>query len=114
MSKRGWAIAGLVVIAAGAGLATREHWWPQGAVAQAPVRQPPRAVPVEVATAVKRPVPVKLEALGTVQPLASVAIKARVETSIVNVHFEDGAWVNQNDLLFTLDSRTVEAQIQRR
>ena len=112
MSKRGWAIAGLVAVAAVAGVTTRGHWWPQGAVAQGPAPAA-RAVPVEVATAVKRAVPVKLEALGTVQPLASVAIKARVETTIVNVHFADGAWVNQGDLLFTLDSRSVEAQIRQ-
>ena len=34
-------------------------------------------VPVEVVTAVEREVPVRLEALGTVTPIASVAIKAR-------------------------------------
>ena len=59
------------------------------------------------------PVPVTLEALGTVTPIASVAIKSRLETEIVGVHFEDGAAVKKGDLLFTLDSRALEAQIRQ-
>jgi RND family efflux transporter MFP subunit len=44
-------------------------------------------------------------------PFASVAIKARLETEITGVHFIDGQEVKQGDLLFTLDSRALEAQI---
>ena len=73
----------------------------------------PRVVPVEVVTAALRQVPVRLEALGTVTPIASVAIKARLETEIVAVHFRDGAMVKQGDLLFTLDGRQIEAEIKR-
>jgi RND family efflux transporter MFP subunit len=50
--------------------------------------------------------------LGTVTPIASVAIKSRLETEIVGVHFDDGANVKQGDLLFTLDGRAIEAQIR--
>jgi multidrug efflux system membrane fusion protein len=116
MSKRGWVIAGAVALAlAGVGVATRDVWSPYGAIAQAPRQQsqPARVVPVEVATAVKKPVPLRIEALGTVMPMASVAIKARVESQIVGVHFSDGAAVNEGDVLFTLDSRAVEAQIRQ-
>ena len=45
-------------------------------------------------------VPVRLEALGTVTPIASVAIKPRLDSEIIGVHFEDGAMVKQGDLLF--------------
>jgi len=48
-----------------------------------------------------------------VTPMATVAIKSRLETEIVGVHFTDGARVKQGDLLFTLDSRTLEAQIRQ-
>ena len=61
----------------------------------------------------KKPVPVRLEALGTVTPIGSVAIKARLETVITEVHFEDGAEVKEGDLLFTLDGRQIEAEIKR-
>jgi len=82
---------------------------PQGAVAQAPAA--PRPIPVEVASAVKKDTPVMIEALGTVTPIASVAIKPRIDTEITGIHFADGARVKQGDVLITLDARSLEAQI---
>ncbi len=72
-----------------------------------------RAVPVTVAKATKQAVPVRLEALGTVTTIASVAIKTRVDSEIVAVKFEDGARVKQGDVLFVLDSRAIETEIKR-
>src|ERR1700722_333093 len=72
-----------------------------------------RAVAVEVATAVKKKTPVLLEALGNVTTMASVAVKSRIDNEIVGVHFADGAKVNTGDLLFTLDTRAIEAQIRQ-
>jgi RND family efflux transporter MFP subunit len=113
MKRRTWFLAGLAVLAAvGAVAATRGSLWSGGAVAQAPRQSAPR-VPVEVAQAVKRQVPVRVEALGSVTPIASVAIKARVDTEITGVHFRDGAMVKQGDLLFTLDARAIEAQARQ-
>jgi multidrug efflux system membrane fusion protein len=92
------------------------HWgfWPfQGAVAQAPRQSTPRAVPVDVALAVKKQVPVRVDLLGTVTPIRNVAVKTRVDSEIVGVHFSDGATVNLGDLLFTLDKRAIEAQIKQ-
>jgi RND family efflux transporter MFP subunit len=74
---------------------------------------PPRVIPVEAVTAELREIPVRIEALGTVTPIASVAIKARLESVITEVHFRDGAMVNAGDLLFSLDSRQLEAEIKR-
>jgi RND family efflux transporter MFP subunit len=84
----------------------------QKAAAQAP-RNAPRVIPVSVAKAVKAAVPVRLEALGTVTTIASVAIKPRVDSEIVAVKFEDGARVKQGDILFVLDSRTIQSEIKR-
>jgi RND family efflux transporter MFP subunit len=70
-------------------------------------------VSVEVAKAVKKAVPLHVEALGTVTPIRSVAVKARLETVITEVHFADGAEVKEGDLLFTLDSRQIEAEMKR-
>jgi len=72
-----------------------------------------RTVPVEVAKAKRRNVPVRLDALGTVTPIASVGIKARIDTAITAVHFQDGARVKEGDLLFTLDCRQIEADMKR-
>ncbi len=89
-----------------------------GAVAQSSQRERgqggSRGVPVETAQAVKKQVPIRLKSLGTVTPVASVAVKTRIETEITQVHFEDGAFVKQGDLLFTLDSRALQAQLKEK
>ncbi len=88
--------------------------WPSGgAVAQAPRGQGERSPPVDVVIAMKKRVPVRVDLLGSVTPIASVAIKTRVDSEIVGVHFQDGAMVRQGDILFTLDARTLEAQLHQ-
>lgn len=111
-------VVGVIACAvlAGAAVAGKSLWAPEGAVAQAPRGQQQaaaRAVPVELAKAESKPVPVRIEALGTVSPIATVALKSRLETEIVTVHFADGATVKEGDVLFTLDSRTLQAQIRQ-
>ena len=103
--------AGVIGIAAVAAYATRSSWMGGGATAQGPQR--PRMVSVELAKAERKTVPVDVDAIGAVTPISSVALKSRVETTIVSVHFEDGAKVAENDLLFTLDSRQIDAQIEQ-
>jgi RND family efflux transporter MFP subunit len=100
------ALAGIVV-------ATRSLWSPEGAVAQSSGQRTQPSVPVDVALAVKKKVPVLIESLGTVTPMASVAVKTRVDSEISAVHFQDGAMVRQGDLLFTLDTRAIDAQIRQ-
>jgi len=92
------------------------HWgyWPfQGAVAQAPRQNTPRAVAVDIATAVKKHVAVRVDLIGSVTPIKNVAVKTRLDSEIVGVHFNDGAQVQQGDVLFTLDKRAIEAQIKQ-
>jgi RND family efflux transporter MFP subunit len=103
--------AGALGIAALAALVTRSSWMAGGVSAQGPQR--PRMVSVELAEAERKSVPVDVDAIGTVTPISSVALKSRLETTIVSVHFEDGAKVNEGDLLFTLDSRQIDAQIEQ-
>ncbi|HWN77232.1 MAG TPA: biotin/lipoyl-binding protein, partial [Bradyrhizobium sp.] len=103
--------AGALGIAALAAFVTRSSWTGDGASAQGPQRA--RVISVELAKAERKPVPVDVDAIGTVTPISSVALKSRVETTIVSVHFEDGAKVNQGDLLFTLDARQIDAQIEQ-
>jgi RND family efflux transporter MFP subunit len=113
MKKRNLMICGgvLVVGALVAVFVTRSSWMGTGASAQGPQR--PRVVSVELARAERKPVPVDVNSIGTVTPISSVALKSRLETTIVSVHFEDGAKVNEGDLLFTLDSRQIDAQIEQ-
>src|SRR3982751_6620966 len=104
-------VAGVLGIAALAAFVTRASWLGGGASAQAPQRA--RVISVELAKAERKPVPVDVDSIGTVTPISSVALKSRVETTIVQVHFQDGARVAEGDVLFTLDARQIDAQIEQ-
>jgi multidrug efflux system membrane fusion protein len=103
----GLAVAGVIVVA----LLVRGLWTTDGAAQSK--NQAIRAVPVETALAERKKVPVQVASLGSVTPIASVAIKARVDTAITAVHFRDGQAVKEGDLLFTLDGRQIEAEMKR-
>lgn len=109
MTKRKWLFGVAALALIGIVLLVRGQWASDGAAARS--QGAARVVPVEVATAERKPVPVRVESLGNVTPIASVALKARVDTNITAVHFRDGAEVKKGDLLFTLDGRAIEAQI---
>ncbi|MEH2675341.1 efflux RND transporter periplasmic adaptor subunit [Bradyrhizobium elkanii] len=113
MKKRNLVLTVAVLgIAAGAAYMTRTSWMGGGAAtAQGTAR--PRVVSVDLAKAERKSVPVDVNAIGQVTPISSVALKSRLETTIVSVHFEDGARVNEGDLLFTLDARQIDAQIEQ-
>lgn len=69
--------------------------------------------PVEVAVAELRTMPIQMKAIGTVEPMASVQLKSKVQGEILQVHFEDGAQVRAGDVLFSIDPRTFEATLKR-
>jgi RND family efflux transporter MFP subunit len=104
-------VAGVLSIAALAAFMTRASWTSGGASVQGSAR--PRVISVELAKAERKPVPVDVDSIGTVTPISSVALKSRLETTIVQVHFDDGARVNEGDVLFTLDARQIDAQIEQ-
>ena len=110
MIKRKWLLVGAVAALIGVVVLARGIWSTDGAAARAPQA---RAVPVEIAVAERKTMPVRLTALGNVTPIASVAIKTQVDTTITAVHFRDGATVQKGDLLFTLDCRQIEADMKR-
>ncbi|WP_394790430.1 efflux RND transporter periplasmic adaptor subunit [Rhodoferax sp.] len=71
--------------------------------------------PVTVTTfkALQRDLPVLLKATGTVTALTSVDVKSQVTSVIAKVHIEEGQFVKAGQLLFTLDSRTDEANVAK-
>ncbi len=105
-------IIGAGLFAAAGGFA----WWTMNgggpAAAQGPAR-PERAVAVSAARAELRNLPFRVDAVGTVQPMVSVAVRSRVDSQVDKVQFADGALVKEGELLFTLDSRAIEAQIRQ-
>jgi membrane fusion protein, multidrug efflux system len=69
------------------------------------------AAPVTAATVVEADMPIILAAPGTVEPLAAVAVRPRVDGQIVEVAFREGDLVTEGSVLFRLDDRMVRAQI---
>ena len=69
-------------------------------------------VPVKVATAIQKAVPVQLQAVGTVEAYATVSIKSRVDGQLMGIHFREGQDVKKGDLLFTIDPRPFEVALK--
>jgi membrane fusion protein, multidrug efflux system len=69
------------------------------------------SAPVTAAAVIESDMPVILKAPGTVEPLANVAVKPRVDGQIVEVAFSEGDLVKEGDVLFRLDDRIVKALI---
>jgi multidrug efflux system membrane fusion protein len=67
------------------------------------------AVPVLVAEAVRRDVPLDVGVIGTVQALTTVGVKSQVSGQVMNVHFTEGQDITAGQPLFTIDPRPFEA-----
>ena len=63
---------------------------------------------VGVATAERASIPVTLDALGTVTPLATVKVKPQVSGVLDKVLFKEGQMVRSGELLATIDARQFE------
>lgn len=71
------------------------------------------ATPVVTAPVVRKPMPLMLGSIGTVQPLNVVSVRPRIEGEIVHMAFREGQEVREGDVLFELDARTVEVQLRQ-
>ena len=69
--------------------------------------------PVEVAAVEERTMPIEMQAIGAVEPIASVQLKSKVQGEILRVHFADGAEVQEGDPLFDIDARSFEVALKR-
>jgi multidrug efflux system membrane fusion protein len=65
------------------------------------------------AKAERKAVPVTIPAVGTVEAMASVAIRAQVTGQLRAIHFEEGTEVGQGQPLFSLDPRPFQAALQQ-
>jgi len=86
-----------------------------GAAAGAAASAASTAAPVTVTTmpAQRRDLPVLLSATGSVAPLSSVEVRAQVTSVVTRVHIKEGQFVRAGEPLFTLDSRTDEANVAK-
>ncbi len=70
-------------------------------------------VPVDIDTVRRGPMPLRVDAVGTVQAISSVAIKSRIDAQIEKIFVADGAQVQDGDVLVQLDARQINAQIKQ-
>jgi multidrug efflux system membrane fusion protein len=75
------------------------------AAAGAAAAQADRPVPVTIATVLQQDVPIWLEGLGTVTPIATVNVKTLVDGPLISVNFKEGQVVHKGDLLAQVDPR---------
>jgi membrane fusion protein, multidrug efflux system len=68
-------------------------------------------VPVTVAMAEQRDVPVQVRGIGSVQPISTVAVRALVAGQLLRVGFHEGQDVRKGQLLFTIDQRPYQAAL---
>ncbi len=70
-------------------------------------------VPVAVATAERRDVPVYLKGLGSVTASNTVSVKSRVDGQLAQINFKEGQHVNQGDLLAVIDPRPFQLALEQ-
>jgi multidrug efflux system membrane fusion protein len=95
---RRWAFIGVALLAACSG--TKQ-------------KPPDDKVPVTVAMAEQKDVPMQIRAIGSVQPVSTVAVRALVGGQLTRVWFREGDEVRRGQPLFTIDRRPYQAALQQ-
>ncbi|SMF91349.1 membrane fusion protein, multidrug efflux system [Azospirillum oryzae] len=106
----GVVLAGLV---GGVGYAVQQKLATQAATQ--PGRPPAGArnsvVAVQAGTVAREDVPIWFDGIGTVQAFNTVTVRARVDGELQRVSLQEGQLVKAGDLLATIDSRPLQAQL---
>jgi membrane fusion protein, multidrug efflux system len=70
-------------------------------------------VPVSVATAALGDIQLRIPALGTVTPLATVTVRTQISGILQKISFTEGQLVKQGELIAQIDPRPYEAALQQ-
>ena len=73
----------------------------------------PQATPVVAVTAKRGNIGVYYPGLGTVTPIYTVIVRSRVDGQLMNVYYQEGDTVHENDLLAELDPRPFQVQLEQ-
>jgi multidrug efflux system membrane fusion protein len=79
--------------------------------AAAPLERPP--APVTVVAATTDDVPVYIDAVGRIAAREVVSVQPQVSGRIVKIHFTDGADIKAGEVLFSIDARPFQAQLNQ-
>lgn len=120
-------LVALLLLAAAAGYAHWARWvdlpvafLPRQAETQTAAARPGRRaarpdqpIPVIAARVTREDVPVTADAVGTVQALNTVVVRAQVEGRLLEIAFREGQDVAQGDVLARIDPRAYQAQLDQ-
>jgi multidrug efflux system membrane fusion protein len=106
--RRRW-VMGLLCLLVVAAIVGVVKFWPASPDAATRSRSSGQPVPVLVATAEHRDMPIMLDALGTVQAFNTVTVKPMVDGTLVAVKFDEGQMVHKGDVLAQIDPRSYQA-----
>ena len=70
-------------------------------------------VPVVVATVMQKDVPVNIDVIGNVEAYSTISVKAQVGGQLTKANFQEGDYVKQDDLLFNIDPRPFQGQLNQ-
>jgi membrane fusion protein, multidrug efflux system len=101
-----WLLLGILLIAGLTWVILRPH-----APATRSGRLSAGPLPVVAATATAGDMPVLLNALGTVTPLATVTVRTQISGQLVEIGFREGQEVNKGDFLALIDPRPYQAAL---
>ncbi|MFW2159841.1 efflux RND transporter periplasmic adaptor subunit [Acinetobacter beijerinckii] len=73
----------------------------------------PPAATVDVANVISQTITDWQEYSGRLEAIDQVDVRPQVSGKLIAVHFKDGSLVNKGDLLFTIDPRPFEAELNR-
>jgi multidrug efflux system membrane fusion protein len=71
------------------------------------------AVPVTIAKAVQKRMPITIQGIGTVIAASTVSVRAQITGEMTSVSFKEGENVEKGQVLATLDKRPFEAALQQ-
>jgi membrane fusion protein, multidrug efflux system len=109
-AKRGLLVAAAAgaMVLAGYGIFAARSSEPKEAA-----REAPASPEVVIAKVEEKPSSIYLRAIGTVEPIRSVAVASRVDGEIVSMAFTEGQDVQEGDLLFLIDQRPYRAALDQ-
>lgn len=78
-----------------------------------PTASAPPAATVDVASVISQTITDWQEYSGRLEAIDQVDVRPQISGKLIAVHFKDGSLVNKGDLLFTIDPRPFEAELNR-
>lgn len=106
-----WLLAAMACLLVAYGVG--QHFAPTSVAPQQARAAQQSAAPVHVAVVERKPFPVILGGLGTVQATNTVTVRSRVDGQIEKVAFEEGQMIKEGDLLVQIDPAPFQATLNQ-